>query len=73
MTRHKQRQLLQAFMRQVTDHLILQSARWPAEWDGHDLRELALQALEYERTRLMRESPRRRRAVATEIARQDLI
>lgn len=61
MTRAEQRRLLKRFTRAVTLHLIAQSARWPKDWDGHELRELTAAAFEQERTRLMRESQRRRK------------
>jgi hypothetical protein len=62
MTKRNQRQLLRAFTKQVTAHLLAQSARWPKDWDGHELRELTAAAFEHERSRLMRESRRRRLA-----------
>jgi hypothetical protein len=72
MTRTEQKRLLRTFTRQVTDHLLAQSERWPEDWDGHDLRELAVLAFTHERTGLMRESARRRRAVANATAVLDL-
>lgn len=72
MTKREQRTLLRTFTRQVTDHLLSRSKDWPAEWDGHELRELAAAAFEWERTSLMRESRRRRRACANEIITRNL-
>lgn len=68
MTKRDQRKLLRAITRHVTQHLIAQSARWPASWDGHELRELAAATFEYERTRLMREDHRRRRGCRNDIS-----
>lgn len=62
MPKRKQRQLLRSITRHMTQHLLAQSARWPAEWDGHELRELVADAFNNERTRLMRESRQRRKA-----------
>jgi|PlaIllAssembly_1097288.scaffolds.fasta_scaffold44816_7 hypothetical protein len=72
MTRDEQRKLLRTFSQQVTASLIARSDDWPEEWDGHDLRELLLYAVEWERTSLMRETPRRRREVRNEIAVRNL-
>ena len=62
MTRREQIALLRGFTKNVADHLISRADRWPAEWDGHELRELAATAFNNERTSLMREDRRRRRA-----------
>jgi hypothetical protein len=72
MTREEQRTLLRNFTQQVTDHLLSQSERWPAEWDGHELRELVSLAFEFERTSLMRESRARRKACHNTIIVEDL-
>jgi uncharacterized iron-regulated protein len=72
LTRREQRTLLRTFTNQVTTALLRRSDEWPEDWDGHDLRELALYAFEYERTALMREDRRRRRACRNEIITRNL-
>jgi len=56
------RKLLRNFTKQVADHLLKQSARWPADWDGHEIRELVAAAFNHERTRLMADDHKRKRA-----------
>lgn len=60
MTKRQQRQLLREIQRNITKHLMAQSARWPKDWDGHELRELLAKVYDYERTSLMRRSANRR-------------
>jgi hypothetical protein len=61
MKRSEQRLLLRTFCNQMRDAMLARSDKWPTEWDGHELRELAAYAFQQERTRLMQE-PRSRRA-----------
>lgn len=61
MTRDQQRELLTNFCDQVRDFLLSRSDQWPEEWDGHELRELAIYAFDNERTALMREPRSKRR------------
>jgi hypothetical protein len=61
MTNAQQRKLLCAFINQVQQHLLSRSAKWPADWDGHELRELAADAFDHERTALMKVSRARLR------------
>jgi len=61
MTNQEQRKLLTNFCDQVRDHLLSRSDHWPEDWDGHELRELVIEAFTAERTRLMREKYSRRR------------
>jgi hypothetical protein len=76
MTRSQQRRLLRTFVNQVRDHLLAQSDRWPEDWDGHELRELAAQAFDWERTPIMRHGlradRRRLRACSNEIITRQL-
>ena len=72
MNRRDQRKLLRTFAEQVTAALLKRSKDWPETWDGHDLRELFLMAVEYERTGLMRESHTRRRNVRNEVVVRNL-
>ena len=62
MTLADKRKLLRNFTKQVADHLLAQSARWPADWDGHEIRELVAAAFNQERTRLMADDHKRKRA-----------
>lgn len=68
MTKRQQKQLLRMFCNQIRDALLARADKWPDEWDGHDLRELAAYAFDYERTRLMREDKKRAAAVRNAIA-----
>jgi hypothetical protein len=61
MTNDEQRALLIDFIDQVKTKLLERSAKWPADWDGHELRELSADAFDWERTRLLRESRKRLR------------
>lgn len=62
MTKEEQKALLATFVDSVRDALLTRAERWPAEWDGHELRELCAEAFDHERSRLLRESRKRRRA-----------
>ena len=67
MTRTEQRELLTSFCNSVRDSMLGGSDKWPEAWDGHELRELAAKAFDWERTRLMRESGKRRKACHNQI------
>jgi uncharacterized iron-regulated protein len=67
MTRDEQKELVRNFTQQVADALLSKADQWPEDWDGHDLRELVAYAFNHERTRLMREDRKRRRAAENEI------
>jgi hypothetical protein len=61
MTNEEQRAILATFIESLKQTLLERAARWPDDWDGHELRELAADAFDRERTRLLSESRRRRR------------
>lgn len=62
MTRDEQKELLTAFCDRMRDSMLEGASNWPAEWDGHELRELAASRFEFERTNVMRTDRRRRKA-----------
>jgi hypothetical protein len=47
MNRREQKQLLRNLMNSIRDDLLKRSAKWPAEWDGHELRWLIVDATAY--------------------------
>lgn len=49
MTRRDQKRLFREFLNQMRDSILERSDKWPDDWDGHELRELASYAFEYER------------------------
>lgn len=61
MRRADQKKLMRTFCNSMRDALLKGSAHWPEHWDGHELRELAAEAFDSERTRLMRERASRKR------------
>jgi hypothetical protein len=60
MTNEEQRALLMKFIAGVQANLLDRATRWPADWDGHELRELAADAFDRERTRFLDSRTRRR-------------
>jgi hypothetical protein len=66
MSPHEQKKLLETFIDGVKEELIKRSDRWPPEWDGHELRELAADAFDCERTALMKTSRKRLREYQNE-------
>ena len=55
MTRTEQETLLTNFFDQVRDALLKNSDKWPEDWDGFELRWLALEAMRYEDPVTMRD------------------
>jgi hypothetical protein len=61
MSGDEQRALLVTFIDSMKAKLLERSGKWPAEWDGHELRELAADAFDAQRTALMKSSRKRLR------------
>lgn len=50
-----QKALLYDFVTQVRNTLLLNANKWPSNWDGHELRELAYLAFKYQRPYIFRD------------------
>lgn len=48
MTKAEQKRFVRDLARSVTKSLLASADRWPAEWDGHELRALLARALNHE-------------------------
>ena len=62
MTRGEQRRFVRALTRAVRERLIQTSGEWPADWDGHELRELLYKSFARERTLGTRDNRKRLKA-----------
>lgn len=67
MDREKQKKLLVEFCNSMRDAMLARADKWPEEWDGHELRELAAYAFGCERSRLMQENKKRAKAALNDI------
>lgn len=55
-TRAGKRRFIRTLCNSVRDELIAKVERMPADWDGHELRELIADTFNFSRTRLMRDA-----------------
>lgn len=62
MDKADQKTLLSTFLLQMSEAILAKARHAPDDWDGHELREFAADEFDRERTTLMREDRRRKRA-----------